>query len=232
MNRNRQPRSLKYFLAEIAILVLGISVSFLLNEWRMNQREQAEERDLLESFRSDLISDSTYISGAVKTIENQIERGNKVLANNSYQYSDSLRFQVLTTLNYVPFRTNDITYEGMKSVGASALIKNDSLRSQIIGIYENGYQLLQTWTGIDSEHVRLRLIPYVESNFPYAPAFDYSSKGSTAEKKFVKAVQADEFKHLVQFGTSYKINSKAIFELLLAELKETIEMIDRELGEG
>ena len=61
MNRNKEPRNIKYFIAEIIILVLGISVSFLLNEWRLNQRENTQQTDLLESFKENLITDSTII---------------------------------------------------------------------------------------------------------------------------------------------------------------------------
>ena len=229
MNRNNRPRSVKYFIAEIFILVLGISASFLLNEWRLTQKERAQEIDLLESFKANLVVDSTLISSAITTLKVQLERGNKVLLNNSGAYSDSLRFQVLTLLNYVPFRSNDITYEEMKSVGSSHIIKNDTLRAQIIGIYENGYELLRTWNDIDSEHVRMKMIPYVEKNLPFAPGFNYFNEDASVKRKFVNAIQADEFKHLVQFGISYKMNTKAVFELMSAELKETIDLIDQEL---
>mgnify|MGYP000073650182 CR=1 FL=1 len=191
MNRNREPRNIKYFIAEIIILVLGISVSFLLNEWRLNQREDTQQTDLLESFKENLITDSTIIYNGIQSLEAQLERGSKILQNNSNQYSDSLLYQVLGLLSYVPFRSNDITYEEMKSLGSSSIIENDSLRAQIIGIYENGYELLGNWNDVDGEHVRTKLIPYVEQNFPFAVNFQYFSKGADVKRQLVRAIQAD-----------------------------------------
>ena len=184
---------------------------------------------MLESFKANLITDSTLIYGGIKTLNTQIERGGKVLANNSGVYSDSLNFQVLSLLNYIPFRSNDITYEEMKSVGSSSIIYSDTLRAQLIGIYENGYELLNNWVDVDGDHIRNKLIPYVEENFPFAPNFNYYVTNAETKRKLMKAIQADEFKHLVQFGLSYKTNTKAIFELMLAEIRETIELIDAEL---
>ena len=229
MNRNSKTRSFKFFIAELLILILGISASFLLNEWRLNQEEKNQERDLLESFKANLVTDSTLIYGGIKTLNIQIERGGKVLANNSGVYSDSLNFQVLSLLNYIPFRSNDITYEEMKSVGSSSIIHSDTLRAQLIGIYENGYELLNNWVDVDGDHIRNKLIPYVEENFPFAPNFNYYVTSAETKRKLMKAIQADEFKHLVQFGLSYKTNTKAIFELMLAEIRETIGLIDAEL---
>ncbi len=118
----------------------------------------------------------------------------------------------------------------MKSLGSSSIIENDSLRAHIIGIYENGYELLGNWNDVDGKHVRTKLIPYVEQNFPFAVNFQYFSKGADVKRQLVRAIQADEFKHLVQFGLSYKTNAKAVFELMQAELKETIILIDEELN--
>lgn len=231
MNRNRQPRTFKYFLAEVFILVLGISASFILNEWRLTQKESIQQQDLLENFKSNFVTDSTIISSAIQNLDFQIEKGKQVLQNNENVYSDSLVFQVLSLLTYVPFRSNDITYEEMKSLGSSNIIKSDTLRAQIIGVYENGYELLNSWVDVDGEHVRTKMIPYVEQNFPFALNFQYFSSSQADKRRLTAAIQADEFKHLVQFGVSYKTNSKSIFELMLAELKETIELIDAELNE-
>jgi len=222
MNRNRQPRTFKFFIAEIFVLVLGISVSFLLNEWRLNQRKNTQERELLESFKQNLVSDSTVIFNGIQALNAQLEGGVKVLTNETNEYSDSLVYQVLGLLSYVPFKSNDITYEEMKSLGSSNIIKNDSLRAQLIGVYENGYESLGGWVDVDGEHVRTKMIPYIEKNFPFAVNFQYFSKGPEVKRKLIRAINADEFKHLLQFGLSYKTNAKAVFELMLAELKETI----------
>ena len=230
MRRDKKSRGFGYFLAELFILILGITASFALNEWRVNRQERSQEIQLLQSFKENLAVDSLVISGGLKQLEVQVKYAQRLLLAGDTLGTDSLTIYSISLLNYVPFSTNDITYQQMKSSGTAGLIRNDSLANQLIGLYENGFEILTTWTLIDSEHIRLKMIPYVEENFPFFQGLQYPIAGNSIQREFARQVRSDQFKHLVQFGLSYKASTKYIFEKVLGEIREAIEMIDNELS--
>lgn len=230
MRRDRKSRGFGYFLAEIFVLILGISASFGLNEWRISQQERNQERELLQNFKSNLAVDSLVLHSGLKQLKVQVKYGEKLLRDKGELPMDSLIQFSVSLLNYVPFNTNDITYQQMKSSGKTGLIQNDSLANQLIGLYENGFEILTTWTLIDSEHVRLKMIPYVEENFPFALGLQYGLADNSVQREFIRQVKSDQFKHLIQFGMSYKASTAYIFEQVLSEIREAIVMIDSELS--
>ncbi|NVK83760.1 MAG: hypothetical protein HWE21_05530 [Cytophagia bacterium] len=230
MRRDRKSRGFGYFLAEIFILILGISASFVLNEWRVNRQERKQEQELLQNFKANLAMDSLVIHNGLKQLKAQVKNAERLLIANETLEIDSLVVYSVSLLNYVPFNTNDITYQQMKSSGKTGLIQNDSLASQIIGLYENGFERLTSWTLVDSEHVRLKMIPYVEENFPFTLGLNYRLADNAVQREFGRQVKSDQFKHLIQFGMSYKASTAYVFEQVLAEIKEAIDMIDDELS--
>ena len=230
MRREKKARKFGYFLAELFILVLGITASFALNEWRVNTQESKQQVQLLSNFKKNLVVDSTILSAGVKQLTLQLESANKILSTPTITYTDSLIISVLSLLNYVPFKSNDITYEEMKNLGNSRIIQNDSLLSSIIGLYENGYETVSTWAQIDGEHIELELIPYVEKNFPFVRGLNYPMADSKTKRDLMSAINQDEFKHLIQFGAAYKGSTKLVYSEALKDIKQLLVMIDSTLA--
>lgn len=233
MERKRPIRNLRYFFAELLILIIGITVSFALNEYWQKKREQKQEVALLRSFKNNLVSDSTLLSVGSDLIENQIKSAEKlILLDPKATFSDSLAFNVMTLLSYIPFDPQDITYEEMKSLGTTHIIQNDSLSKQLIGLYESIYEVVGEWAVIDSEHVKGKLIPYTIDHFPFAPNFNFSTLSSNKKKELVASIQSDEFKYLVQWGLLYKTSTKGAFQLGLDGIRSIVEQIDDQIGEN
>ncbi|PWL31140.1 hypothetical protein [uncultured Roseivirga sp.] len=229
MRREQKPRRFGYFLAEIFILILGISASFALNEWRVSKQESSQETELLLNFKQNLRVDSLALHEGMKQLKLQVENAQKLLMSDETLVIDSLANYSISLLNYVPFNTNDITYQQMKSSGRIGIIENDSLANRLVGLYESSFELVTTWTLIDAEHVRQKLIPFVEENFPFAIGLRYSQSDNFVKRELAKQIKSDQFKHLVQFGLSYKASTAVIVESVLEEIRETIAMIDSEL---
>lgn len=230
MRRERKSRNFGYFLAELFILILGITASFALNEWRVSTQESKQQVQLLTNFKKNLVTDSTILRAGVDQLTRQLEAAGKVLATNTDSYSDSLVINVLNLLNYVPFKSNDITYEEMKNLGNSRIIQNDSLLSSIIGLYENGYETVVNWSEIDGQHVKSELIPFVERNFPFVPNLNYPAADAKTKRELMSAINKDEFKHLVQFGASYKLSTKYVYAEALKDIKQVLVLIDSTLS--
>lgn len=232
MERKRPIRNLRYFFAELLILIIGITVSFALNEYWQQKREQKQEVVLLKSFKNNLVNDSTVLSVGVTFMEKQTESAQKlILLSPNTVYSDSLAMNVVTLLSYIAFDPQDITYEEMKSLGNSHIIQNDSLSKQLIGLYERAYEAIAEWSSIDSEHVKGKLIPYTIDHFPFAPNLNFSVLSDKKKRQLVASVQSDEFKHLVQWGFIYKASTMANFDNGLQTIRSIIKQIDDEIGD-
>jgi hypothetical protein len=222
--------SLKYYFAEIIILIFGISISFLLNEWRLNSQAQKEQIKLLEDFQSNLRADSTAISLIVKNLEMQQKASMALLQlKNKESFSDSIAMNFLRTLSYSPFTPTQITYEQMKSLGASDLIENDSLANQLVSLYEVSYKNVSEWTAIDGAHVVETLIPYTSQHMPFAQYLNYSAMDAKGKERFMDELQKDELKYIMQFLLIYKASTKVIFDSTAKSIAKLLKAIDKEL---
>lgn len=219
-----------YFLAEVLILVLGISASFVLNEYRIARSESSGEKELLVSFRKNLRTDSTLLSTYLQLYENQIEIANSILdLEPNASFTDSTAQNVLGLLSYSPFTPSEITYQEMKSLGQSHIIDNDTLLTELVTLYEVNYENLMLWTEVDGQHVKEQMIPFMMDNFPYIKGLNYSAMGKAQKRELMKQINSDKYRYLVLFSLSYKNSTKAVYAGVLKEVCNLIEMINSEL---
>lgn len=232
MKKNRPVRDIRYFLAELLILIIGISASFALNEYRVQQREQNQERELILNFKSNLISDSLLLSGGSNVMKTQIEAAQRLLQlEPKSDYKDSIAIDMLQMMSYYPFEPNDITYQEMKSVGNTHIIRNDSLLTEIIGIYEGNYNTIRTWVKIDGDHVKQKIIQYIMDEFPYAYGLNYGTLPDREKSQIMDNLTKNKYKYMIQFGLAYKSSTKVVLDQALKEIRNIISMIDEELTE-
>jgi hypothetical protein len=51
------------------------------------------------------------------------------------------------------------------------------------------------------------------------------------KRKFVKAVDSDNFLHLIQFGQSYKASAVAIYKEALTDIRSVMTLLEQEIDE-
>lgn len=230
MNKNRPTRNFKYFFAELMILIIGITVSFALNEYWQQKREEKQEVTLLESFRANLINDSLWLTSGVEVMESQVKSAQNLLSlSPNASFTDSTALNVVTLLSYIPFNPEDITYQEMKSLGTNHIIQNDSLSKEIIGLYERSFENIGEWTRIDADHVKDKFIRFTIERFPFAPNLDFKRLSADKKREFMRLILTDEFRHLVQWGMLYKASTKAQFEQGLISIRSIVEKIDDQI---
>jgi len=61
--------NVKHFARDLVILVLGIMLSLMLNEWRENRSARADEMRVVNQMVEDLMSDTTMLSESLATVE-------------------------------------------------------------------------------------------------------------------------------------------------------------------
>lgn len=226
----KKSTSIRYFLAETAILILGISISFLLNEWRLNRQARHEQVELLKDFQKNLKTDSVTVASIAKNLEAQMKASDYLLKLPADAvFSDSVAYNLLVTLNYAPFTPTQITYEEMKSLGTSNLIENDTLARGIIRLYEVIYKGVLEWTDIDGAHIKERLIPYTSDNFPFARNLNYSALDQGSKQRFMAELRKDKFLYIMQYLLIYKASTKVVYDNTFNALTELLSSIESEL---
>jgi hypothetical protein len=219
-------------MAELIILILGISLSFLLNEWRVNSAEKKMEKELLTQFRDNLILDSLSLSVQVESLEARTKAARHLLAiEENTAYNDTTARNLILMLNFGGFYPTDITYQEMRSLGNSRLIKDKELLQEMIQLYESDYDLVAEWANTDRAFLLNDLMPYVNRTLPFARQFRYNTMSAAKKRQLMKLLMADETRYLLQYGEILKMGNKQVYAKALQEVRRIIEMLNEELPE-
>ena len=230
---SRPPKNkFRYYIAELIILILGISLSFILNEYRVQKQEEKKESELLTSFRDNLILDSLALHLQMKLQDVRKESAQSLLKlTPDSEFTDSINYHMIILLNYGGFYPADITYQEMRSLGNSRLIQNTELLNEVIQLYETDYDLVSEWASLDKTFMTTELLPYVHEAFPFARQFQFSRLPDRKKRDFMRVLTGDRSKNLIQNTEVTMLGSKVIFERVQGEIRKIIDLLNDELGD-
>jgi hypothetical protein len=129
---------------EFLTVFTGVTLAFVLNTWNENRKDQYSETKILTEIRNGLKKDTSDIHGNMGGHLRGKEAVNYFRALiNRQPVTDSLAEQQFTTLlrSFVIIQ-NKSGYESLKSKGLET-ITNDSLRMDIISIYDYYFQIVE-----------------------------------------------------------------------------------------
>lgn len=224
--RNEWPR----YLIEIVVIILGISLSFWLSEWRSSSANQSQEKHLLESIHSDLVADSTALVSDIHALKRALNGFQKLL---NYQKesnipADSINIYIVMTMRYVFFPGSDNGYEEMKQTGTSNLISNRELLSKIIENYNMRYPGIKEWNTIDRQYVLERMIPYMDEHAPHVSG-GFGGVTANNEKIIDVLFRKDMFRNMVRTNSRLKTAILSIYETELANIRQLVRHIELEI---
>jgi len=132
---------LLYAIGEIALVVIGILIALQINNWNEDQKSIQYEQKILAEIGFSLKKDSTRWTRLMARVEIKEKSINDLL-----NYLDSTKTIIDTIFHHhyyklgigVTFSYDEGPYESLKS-GRLGVIRNDSLRSSIISLYETTY---------------------------------------------------------------------------------------------
>jgi len=219
--RVRKTITWRLFFFELFVIILGISISYFANEWRLDQKERKEEKQLLSELRSNLVKDTISIQNEIKFLKEITRMADSIIRHEDLTpIQDSLGIYLLAQMNYAGSNFNDLTYKELKQTGKSAIISNRDLLKDIISLYEREYWLIKEYHSTDKSTVANRLIPKIESTLP-----DFRKPGDFRVRKLENSL-------LNMLVTGYSIKGQTIIYLkaTLQKCVHLIEEIDKELG--
>ncbi len=145
------------------MIVAGIMVSFLLNEWRQDRQDQQDEQQLLHDLRDDLRQDSLAMSIELHDLEWILARSERLKTHSQYPIPEDSLLQYLgPPLSYFTAPFQEVTYQAMRATRSAALIRDDALLKDIFNLYEQRYFMLREMASIDKHMVLDRMFPVLE----------------------------------------------------------------------
>ncbi len=132
--------NIRYTLAELFMITLGVSIALFFQFWYEESKEHELEEKMLKEILTNLNDDITELENIVRSDTKTIKNVDSVLsliANNTLYYP-SIDTLIARSLFASPFYPNIAGYETIKNLGLN-LIRNDTLRIQITNLYELTY---------------------------------------------------------------------------------------------
>lgn len=165
LKQNFAVRYLPFYLGELTIIFLGITLSWWFEEWRQNKQDRQREALHLINLSSNLGTDSIMMSGELadmKESKRRLEALEKAIVTGQ---TDSLGYYVRSMIMVAEFHPNDSEFEVIKSTGEIGLIMDDTLRRDIMTLYEVVYGQIAFRIDLNHQAVIINNWDYAVKNF-------------------------------------------------------------------
>jgi hypothetical protein len=218
----------KYVMEFISIFIAVIS-AFALTNWNENRREEeAATKILLEisnGLQKDLEDIRINVYGHKEGIK-ACQFWRAILSNQEVNY-DSLHQHYINLTRDFFSAQNSSGYETLKSRGLE-LLKNDSLRFDIISLYEYDYKSLKTMEE-DYYEMQFQENYFKALNDIIAPNFEFDSIGNIASIQQPLKISQKETKLVLTYLWKIQINRNFILKYY-GSMEEKIQKIDQNIN--
>lgn len=226
INQGKTARYLKYAIGEIILVVIGILIALQINTWNEERKNHQREIKLLNELKTNLLINIENLEG---DIESQIKSAAIIdylmeHLENRKPYHDSLP-NFFAKADYAPdVVLSASAFETLKSTGLE-LIQTDSLRSQIINLFEVDYPTLMQ----ETRRLEDQLWPAV-----VVPLYQKHFRRSDQEHAYINDYNAlledNEFKNMLSFRGSLRKSSTFHKRNAIEQTKNILLLIDKELA--
>tara|TARA_B100001250_G_scaffold393536_1_gene396435 strand:- start:914 stop:1696 length:783 start_codon:yes stop_codon:yes gene_type:complete len=150
--RKLKGRSLGIFLLEVSAIIIGLTVSFMIDEWRQEQKQRKQEIEILKGIAEDLKADREFVHMSIQWCNDRTNIRNDLLnlADFKTVKKDTLQKWISDLVGFNGFMPNDHTY---KSIAADArtIITDTKLREKLQTYYSWDYGLAYDWEEHDKK---------------------------------------------------------------------------------
>lgn len=216
---------MKRFGLELFAVVLGVTISFWLEDQRKDREDRAEEQRLIEAFASELRGDLAMLGEHRKRLEADVARVQAAFADDSKFDEKELDAVMDTVLGYVAFGPSTATYSELRQAGSSRVIRDKVLLQRVLAVYERIYPMAKEWDAINREFVLERVFPFVDDE---GPAFASSGElgyahGYHAAWRALR--QQPRFRNLLRTSVVYRQGQSAVYQMVEANVTEMLRQL-------
>lgn len=201
----------KYILEFLSIFIAVIS-AFALNNWNDNRRDNKAESKIFSEILNGLEKDLQDVKVNVLGHEQGLKACSfwlRIFTNKESNLDTLQQYYFVLTRDFVSIQ-NTSGYETLKSKGLE-LIKNDSLRTKIISLYEYDYKTLMK---LEEEYNELQFQQnyFQEINSFIAPQFKFDLNGNISGIDLPINLNKSERNILLSYLWKIRINRKFILQ--------------------
>jgi hypothetical protein len=227
LTENKFSKYLLYAIGEIILVVIGILIALQINTWNNNKIEKRKEHASLMQLKEGLNTDRETLEYELEKAEKaqrSIKKLEMMLEDPDHSYDPSMDSLFGSVYGMRNLRLNKAFYEDLKSAGIQ-LIKNENIRSKIVNIYENNYQLIFSIEKMEI-HVNEAIRPY------YLKHFQKIEFGSSAKPVDYESIWIDPyFKNIVNYRyKTIEFNHVTFFKTTIKDIQSLVQEIDEYLN--
>ena len=216
----------KYFI-ELMVIFVGISASFLVDEFREDLEIDKQVRKSLYSLQKELNNDIIHLKNLIKNIENSDNQFSYILnLGSSKSLKDSVldkAWQTVTTPR--GGKLNLSVFNAMEASGIIYKIDNDSIRGEILDLYQNGYERYHHVIDYDLTHIQ-KMDNIILKNFSLRVDntswnLDWSKKSNIDQ-----IVKNSELRNYIAANRGTKNIMKMRAKVLIENITKVVNLID------
>ena len=206
---------------ELIVVIIGITIAFMLENWRQENANHDLEQKYLNSLKSDLMSDNKLLDSTVSSVEKQISKLRDFITEIKTgtvvkQKAENIIPQVLISYGFAPKLA---TYQSITNSGNLNIITDYKLIESLASYYNSYDEISIKEKGLYDYQLKF-VLPYVYENVDFL-------SGKMVNKS---AINGFEFKNIVTgYYTLVGQNLEAYKNYQLAN-KELLENIEKYLN--
>lgn len=210
MSRTLRKSKSSYFF-DFIIIIAGITVSFVVNEWRETKKLETKKELLLVDINKDLFADSLVLERVIG-IYSTMARSHDTLLK--YQTGtldpDSLGMFLDHFTSYMPFKATANTYKRINTDSEMNIERKDSLIWYYMNLHNIVYPGIKEWFDVEKDFVLKTALPYMDKNAPFI--YPAPKNKSFSGEVFYELRKNDEFMNYLKSGRVYKSSMLQVYQ--------------------
>lgn len=141
MSQNKAANYFKYAIGEIILVLIGILLALYISDWNAKKIESQTEKTALYELKKSMLLDLDLLSSGLEAVNKSIadiELLQSLIVNQDYVYNKGLDTLFGAVWGMRILKPNNAFYQDLKASGFN-LIKDDSIRFQIVHLFETNY---------------------------------------------------------------------------------------------
>lgn len=223
-------RYIKYAIGEIVLVVIGIVIALQLNTWKEAKNNKASEQKILTEIRNGIWRDLSDFEGNIRSNKRDISTGKSVkdYINLRTFSQDSLAQNFNNLFNISIPVINKSGYESLKS-GDLKTITNDSLRFQIVQLYDYYYTIIELGAYRQKElQAFSNYYPLIKKLYPF---MEFNAEGDiiSTSTPLLSDLERKELLLFIDGVIHLRRNILLRYDLVISNMKQLSVNIDKEL---
>ena len=219
---------MKKYLIELLVIFVGISASFLVDEYREDLEIDKQVRKSLYSLQKELNSDVEHLKNLINNIENSDDQFSFILSlKTSQSFTDSVldkAWQTVTTPR--GGKLNLSVFNAMEASGIIYKIDNDSVRGQILDLYQNGYERYHHVIDYDLTHIQ-KMDDIILKNFSLRVDNTSWNLDWNENSNIEQIVKNSELRNYIAANRGTKNIMKIRSKALIEKINKVVELINK-----